>query len=64
MEGRRYWFDDKECITIDYSKTSLVAGWVRNEIRFIGPRTYLGVVEMGKNEDNRFRARVSTMRYR
>jgi len=44
------WFDDKECIVIDYSKTSLIAGWVRDEIRFIGPRTYLGVVYMGKKK--------------
>lgn len=42
------WYDDKECIVIDYSKTSLVAGWVRDEIRLIGPRTYLGIVFMGK----------------
>ena len=44
------WYDDKECIVIDYSKTSLVAGWVRDEIRLIGPRTYLGVVYMGKKK--------------
>jgi hypothetical protein len=48
------WYDDKECIVIDYSKTSLVAGWVRDEIRFIGPRTYLGVVYMGKKKTINF----------
>lgn len=38
------WFDQKECIVLDYSKTSLVAQWVRDEIRLIGPDFYLGRV--------------------
>jgi hypothetical protein len=44
------WYDGKECIAIDYSKTSLVAKWIRDEIRLISPRTYLGVVFMGKKK--------------
>ena len=28
------WYDQKECIVLDYSKTSLVARWIRDEIRF------------------------------
>src|SRR3954468_729652 len=27
------WFDKQECIVLDYSKTSTVAGWIRDEIR-------------------------------
>jgi hypothetical protein len=38
------WFDQKECIVLDYSKTSMVAHWIRDEIRQIGPNFYLGVV--------------------
>jgi hypothetical protein len=38
------WFDQKDCIVLDYSKTSLVAKWVRDEIRLIGPGLYLGLV--------------------
>src|SRR5262245_46530443 len=38
------WLDGKECIVLDYSETSLVAGWIRDEIRLVGPGTYLGVV--------------------
>jgi hypothetical protein len=38
------WLDQKECIVLDYSKTSLVAHWVRDEIRLIGPQFYLGKV--------------------
>jgi len=38
------WFDGKECIVLDYSKTSVVAGRIRDEIRQIGPGMYLGVV--------------------
>jgi len=38
------WLDQKDCIVLDYSKTSLVAKWVRDEIRLIGPGFYLGLV--------------------
>jgi hypothetical protein len=38
------WFDGKPCIVIDYSETSIVAGWLRDEIRMIGPGFYLGEV--------------------
>ena len=38
------WFDNKDCIVLDYSKTSLVAEHVRDEIRLIGPGIYLGLV--------------------
>jgi len=38
------WFDHKECIVLDYSDTSLVAGWIRDEIRMIEPKFYLGEV--------------------
>jgi hypothetical protein len=38
------WLDQKECIILDYSKTSTVAQWVRDEIRQIGPKLYLGKV--------------------
>ena len=36
-------FDGKECIVVDYSKTSLVASRVRDEIRLIEPKVYLGL---------------------
>ena len=38
------WLDHKECIVLDYSKTSTVAHWIRDEIREIGPNFYLGKV--------------------
>ena len=38
------WIDGRECIVLDYSKTSLVAHWIRDEIRLIGPGFYLGRV--------------------
>jgi hypothetical protein len=38
------WFDGKECTVLDYSETSLVAHWIRDEIRQIAPGTYLGIV--------------------
>ena len=42
------WLDGKECIVLDYSDTSLVAQWIRDEIREISPKFYLGKVYWGK----------------
>ena len=42
------WLDGKECIVLDYSETSFLAHWVRDEIRQIGPGLYLGKVYWGK----------------
>jgi hypothetical protein len=37
------WLDGKECIVLDYAETSLVAHWIRDEIRLIQPPgLYLG----------------------
>jgi hypothetical protein len=38
------WLDGKDCIVLDYSETSLVAQWIRDEIRQIEPGLYLGKV--------------------
>ncbi|HTI80013.1 MAG TPA: hypothetical protein VL614_06130 [Acetobacteraceae bacterium] len=39
------WLDGKECIVLDYSETSTVAHWIRDEIRLIQqPGLYLGKV--------------------
>ena len=43
------WLDGKECIVLDYSKTSVVAQWIRDEIRLISPNFYLGKVYWGKD---------------
>lgn len=37
-------FDGEKAIILDYSKTSLIAHFVRDEIRLVGPSLYLGVV--------------------
>jgi hypothetical protein len=44
------WLDGKDCIVLDYSKTSFLAKKVRDEIRLIDPanRIYLGKVWWGK----------------
>jgi hypothetical protein len=42
------WLDKKDCIVLDYAETSLVAHWIRDEIREISPRTYLGKVYWGR----------------
>ena len=41
--------DGKECIILDYSQTSTVAEWVRDEIRLIEPNLYLGKVYWKKS---------------
>jgi hypothetical protein len=43
------WLDGKECIILDYSETSLIAQWIRDEIREISPKLYLGKVYFGKS---------------
>lgn len=42
------WLDGKECIVLDYSETSLVAQWIRDEIRLVAPGLYLGKVYWNK----------------
>jgi hypothetical protein len=43
------WLDGKECIVLDYSETSVVAHWIRDEIRLIqSPGLYLGKVYWDK----------------
>jgi len=38
------WIDARDCIVLDYSQTSVVAHWIRDEIREVAPGLYLGVV--------------------
>jgi hypothetical protein len=38
------WLDHRDCIVLDYSETSIVAQWIRDEIRLISPGLYLGLV--------------------
>lgn len=42
------WLDQNECIVLDYSETSMVAHWIRDEIRLIAPGLYLGKVYWDK----------------
>jgi hypothetical protein len=44
------WFDGRECIVLDYSKRSLVAKRVRDEIREVAPGLYLGLVFWGSTK--------------
>jgi len=44
------WFDGKETIVLDYSKTSFLARKVRDEIREVAPGLYLGLVYWEKNK--------------
>ena len=44
------WLDGKDCLVLDYSRTSLVARWIRDEIRLVSPARYLGKVYVGRSE--------------
>jgi|SRR5579859_3081461 len=48
------WVDNKECIVLDYSQTSFLFGKIRDEIREVSPRIYLGVVFIGKKKTINF----------
>jgi hypothetical protein len=47
-------FDNKECLVLDYSKTSLVAEHIRDEIRQIGVGSFLGLVYWDKAKSIHF----------
>jgi hypothetical protein len=38
------WFDGRDCTVLDYSQTSRICRWVRDEIREVEPGLYLGLV--------------------
>lgn len=48
------WFDGNEAIILDYSRTSLVARWIRDEIREIAPGVYLGIVYWDRDKTINF----------
>jgi hypothetical protein len=48
------WFDNQPAIILDYSKTSLLASKVRDEIREVSPGTYLGIVFYDKQKTINF----------
>lgn len=54
------WFDNKECIVLDYSKTSLVAEHIRDEIRQIDKGFYLGIVYWNKAKTIHFALQFPT----
>jgi hypothetical protein len=48
------WLDDQPCVVLDYSKTSKVAGWIRDEIREVASGLYLGLVwDTGRRSSRR-----------
>lgn len=56
------WIDGKPCIVLDYSKTSLLARKIRDEIRLIDPaqKLYLGKVWWGETRLVDFALRFPT----
>jgi hypothetical protein len=53
------WFDQKPAIIIDYSRTSLVARMVRDEIRQVAPGLYLGQIFLWKTRVGHFMLETS-----
>lgn len=52
--------DDAACVLLDYSKTSLVAHMVRDEVRLVAPDLYLGVVWLWRRRVGWFTLRSPT----
>jgi hypothetical protein len=48
------WFDQKPATIIDYARTSVVAGMVRDEIRQVRPGLYLGQIFLWKKRVGHF----------
>jgi hypothetical protein len=48
------WFDQREAIILDYSKTSVLAHYIRDEIREVAPKLYLGIVYWGHTKTINF----------
>jgi hypothetical protein len=48
------WLDGQDCIVLDYSRSSLVARKVRDEIRELSPGVYLGIVYWGRRKTINF----------
>ena len=58
------WLDGKECIVLDYSETSMVAHWIRDEIRLIQPPgLYSGQGLLGQDAADRLLAAVLTAQH-
>ena len=53
------WVDGHPCVVLDYSKTSLVARMVRDEIRLVDIGLYLGVVWLRKHRVAWFTLRMT-----
>lgn len=44
------WTDGRECVVLDYSKTSRVVRWIRDEIREVAPGAFLGQAFWGRSK--------------
>ncbi|MGI8729918.1 MAG: hypothetical protein ACR2LK_08005, partial [Solirubrobacteraceae bacterium] len=54
------WFDGKDAIILDYSKSSLLARGIRDEIREVAPGLYLGIVYVRRMKTINFVLQLST----
>ena len=54
------WFDGRETIVLDYSKTSLVARQIRDEIREVSSGVYLGLIYWGRTRVGVFALELSS----
>jgi hypothetical protein len=54
------WVDGKDCVLLDYSRTSVVAKMVRDELRQVSPVLYLGVIWLWRKRVGWFSLRSAT----
>lgn len=48
------WVDARQAIVLDYSRTSRVARWIRDEIREVAPGVFLGIVYWSRHRILKF----------
>jgi hypothetical protein len=56
------WVDGRECILLDYSRTSFLARSVRDELRLVSPGLYLGVAWLRRRRAGWFTLREQSLR--
>jgi hypothetical protein len=55
------WIDTRHCIVLDYSETSIVVQWIRDEICLISPGLFLGKVFWNHTRSTDFALQFSSL---
>ena len=59
-QGWDGWFDQREAIILDYPKPSVLAHYIRDEIREVAPSLYVGIVYWRRTKTINFALEFAT----